>query len=214
MAATARRTVRTTRRRTQTERRDDSERGLIRAAIAVVFAEGVSAATFEAIAQRGGYSRGLVTHRFGSKRGLIEAIIAYLHARPDAVAAEQRVDELSGIEGILAYVDIYIRHLATDHEGQAYYRLLSSSLADRSKGLKLFAVEHRRFHKRLVDLLERGKAERNIRREIDAASVATMIGSIIFGVAMTVMIAPKLAIEPICESCAQTLRMALAPSGG
>ena len=35
--------------------------------------DGVSAATFEAIARRGGYSRGLVGQRFGSKLGLIEA---------------------------------------------------------------------------------------------------------------------------------------------
>jgi AcrR family transcriptional regulator len=73
----------------------------MRAAIAVVSEEGVSAATFETIARRGAYSRGLVTQRFGSKRGLIEAVIGYLRARPEAVAIEQRIDELCGLEGVL-----------------------------------------------------------------------------------------------------------------
>src|SRR6201996_7868448 len=97
-------------RRTQAERRDESERGLVKAAIGVVSedgvsaatfeaiarrgghhrgtgGDGVSAATFEAIARRGGYSRGLVGQRFGSKLGLIEAVIAYLHDEKQGVAA-------------------------------------------------------------------------------------------------------------------------------
>jgi AcrR family transcriptional regulator len=63
-------------RRTQAERREDSERGLVKAAIAVTAERGVSAATFEAIGQKGGYSRSLVTRRFGSKQGLIDAVVS------------------------------------------------------------------------------------------------------------------------------------------
>ena len=91
----------------------------MQAAIAVICSEGVGKATFANIAQLGGYSRGLVTHRFGSRQGLIESVIAYLHSRPEAVAIEQRVDEIPALDGLLAYVDIYVRHLATDREGQA-----------------------------------------------------------------------------------------------
>jgi AcrR family transcriptional regulator len=39
--------------------------------------KGAAAATFEEISKRSRYSRGLVGQRFGSKEGLIEAIIAY-----------------------------------------------------------------------------------------------------------------------------------------
>ncbi len=63
-------------RRTQADRREDSERGLVSAAISVTAERGVSAATFEAIGQRGGYSRSLVTRRFDSKQGLIDAVSA------------------------------------------------------------------------------------------------------------------------------------------
>src|SRR5271168_2978127 len=89
------------RRRTQAERRDESERGLVKAAIAVVSEGGVSAATFEAIGQRGGYSRGLVGQRFGSKLGLIEAVISYLHDEKEAFATGHRVDSLRGLEALL-----------------------------------------------------------------------------------------------------------------
>ena len=119
-------------RRTQAERRLQSSTGLVKAAIDVISTEGVGATTFETIARRGRYSRALVSKRFGSKQGLIEAVIAYLRARPEAMAIEYRVDELTGFEALLAYVDIYMHHLATDENGQAYYRLLSSALADKS----------------------------------------------------------------------------------
>src|ERR1019366_10503490 len=89
------------RRRTQAERRDQSERGLVEAAIAVVSEDGVSAATFEAIGRRGGYSRGLVGQRFGSKLGLIEAVIAYLHEEKESFATGQRVDSLNPLEALL-----------------------------------------------------------------------------------------------------------------
>ena len=64
-------------RRTQAERRDESGRSLVEAAIAVVARQGVNAATFDAIGRQAGYSRGLATQRFGSKQGLIEAVIRH-----------------------------------------------------------------------------------------------------------------------------------------
>src|SRR5246127_4250465 len=91
------------RRRTQAERRDESERGLVKAVIAVVSEDGVSAATFEAIGQRGGYSRGLVGQRFGSKLGLIEAVIAHLHDQKESFAASGRIDALPGLEALVTY---------------------------------------------------------------------------------------------------------------
>ena len=72
-------------RRTQAERRDESERRLLRAAAELLVERGVKAATFENIAQRAGYSRGLVTERFGSKQGLIEALIEGLQGRLQAL---------------------------------------------------------------------------------------------------------------------------------
>ncbi len=183
----------------------------MQAAIALICAEGVGRATFANIARLGGYSRGLVTHRFGSRQGLIESVIAHLRSRPEAVAVEKRVDELPGVEGLLVYFDIYVRHLGTNHEGQAYYRLLSSALADRSAELELFAVEHDRFKQRLAGLIARGQAEGDIAATIDPSAAAVMVGATIFGIAMSVLVHPSLEIDPICRSCEEGLRKALAP---
>src|SRR5258705_11254139 len=112
-------------RRTQAERRDESERCLLRAAIAVVAEEGVGAVTFDAVGRKGGFSRGLATQRFGSKRGLIEAVISHLHERQEALRGETRIDDLPGLEAVLAFVDHYLRDLSAEGEGRAYVMLLA-----------------------------------------------------------------------------------------
>jgi AcrR family transcriptional regulator len=197
-------------RRTQAERRLQSSTGLVKAAIDVISKEGVGATTFESIAQRGNYSRALVSKRFGSKQGLIDAVIAYLRTRPEAMAIEQRVDELSGFEALMAYVDIYIHHLATDEDGQAYYRLLSSALADKSPLQRIFLAEHDRFHSRLEDIVRRGQAEGNIRRDLDPYSAAFTAGGFVFSIAMSVLLNPSMDVAAIRSTLAKTLMAAFA----
>ncbi len=197
-------------RKTQAERRLQSSTGLVKAAIDVISTEGVGATTFETIAQRGNYSRALVSKRFGSKQGLIEAVIAYLRARPEAMAIEQRVDELTGFEALLAYIDIYMHHLATDENGQAYYRLLSSALADKSPLQLIFFAEHERFHARLADIVRRGQAEGNIRRGLDPDSAAFTAGGLVFSIAMSILLNPSMDISSIRRTWAKTLTAAFA----
>ena len=95
-------------RRTQAQRRDVSERLLVEATLAVVAERGVSAATFDAIGQAAGYSRGLATQRFGSKQGLIDAVIAYLHARRDELMDAAHVAEMPPLEAVLYLSLIHI----------------------------------------------------------------------------------------------------------
>jgi AcrR family transcriptional regulator len=197
-------------RRTQAERRLQSSTGLVKAAIDVISTEGVGATTFETIAQRGRYSRALVSKRFGSKQGLIEAVIAYLRARPEAMAIERRVDELTGFQALLAYIDLYMHHLATDENGQAYYRLLSSALADKSPLQAIFFAEHERFHARLSDIVRRGQVEGNIRRDLDPDSAAFTAGGIVFSIAMSILMNPSINLSALRRSSSKTLIAAFA----
>jgi len=194
-------------RRTQAERRDESERGLVKAAIAVVSEDGVSAATFEAIARRGGYSRGLVGQRFGSKLGLIEAVIAYLHDEKD-LFAKDCVDSLSGLEALLAHVDRYLERLAHMGEVQAYFRLLSWAVADISAFRSLFATEHDRIRLRFEGWITQGQAEGRIRPDLDPTAAALMVGSQLLGLSMQVLVDPTMDIAPIRATLVATLRQA------
>lgn len=200
-------------RRTQAERRDESDKGLVSAAITVVAGEGVGAATFQAIGEKAGYSRGLATQRFGSKRGLIEAVINQLHERQEASLIQHGIDDLPGFEAVLAYVDLYLRALAADGEGRAYFRLLSSAVADVNDLRGLFAAEHRRVEQRLEALVLKGQSEGDIRREIDADAAALMIGSLLLGLSMQVLVDPDTNLEPIRKTSIATLRQSFGAGG-
>src|SRR6266436_1372700 len=58
-------------RRSQEERTARSDQLMTQAAIALLIERGVQGTTLAAIGEQAGYSRGLVTHRFGSKAGLL-----------------------------------------------------------------------------------------------------------------------------------------------
>jgi AcrR family transcriptional regulator len=202
--------LQTPRRRTQAERRDQSERGLVEASIAVVSEEGVSAATFEAIGRRGGYSRGLVGQRFGSKLGLIEAVIAYLHGARETYTAPKRIDGLAGLEALLTYVDLYLQRLSHMGEVQAYFRLLCWAVADISAFRSAFAAEHDRVRERLEGWIARGQAEGGIRSDLDPTAAALMVGSQLLGLSIQKLIDPAMDVEPIRFTCLATLRQAFA----
>jgi len=200
-------------RRTQAERRDGSERGLLQAAIAVVAEEGVGAVTFDAVGRKGGFSRGLATQRFGSKGGLIEAVLEHLHERQEVLHRQTGIDDLPGLDALLAYVDLYLRDLSATGEARAYFMLLSSAVADASALRAVFAAAHERVERRLEAWVLKGQAEGAIRREIDADAAALMIGSLLFGLSMQLLIDPAMNLDPIRETSLATLRLSFGVVG-
>ena len=194
-------------RRTQAARRDSSGRSLIEAAIDVVADDGVSAATFDAIGRRAGYSRGLAAQRFGSKQGLIEAVIRHLHDLQEAGLAAHRIDARAGLDAVLGYVDAYLRGLADANAGRAYFMLLSAAVADATELRAAFAAEHARVEARLEALVRRGQADGTIRPELDPAAAALMIGSLLLGLSIQLLVDPATDIDPIRETSLATLRL-------
>ncbi|MDR3513907.1 MAG: TetR/AcrR family transcriptional regulator [Caulobacteraceae bacterium] len=201
-------------RRTQSERRDQSEKGLLTAAAELIAERGLGAATFDNIGQRAGYSRGLATQKFGSKQGLIEALIAHLHARADAIFAERRVDEMPGLEAIVAYVDNYLRNLETDGEVRAYFIMMAGAVADLSQVRAAFAASHQLVERRLEAMVLRGQAEGAIRPQIDADAAALMIGSLLLGLSMQWLVDPQMALAPIRETSIAILRLSFGQPAG
>ncbi len=194
-------------RRTQAERREDSERGLVRAAIAVTAERGVSAATFEAIGQQGGYSRSLVSRRFGSKQGLIDAVISYLHDRRTVLAAELGIDQMPGLDALLADTDLYLRSLSEKGELKAYFMMLSAAVADASSLCTAFAASHEQVRTRLRDYVQKGQAEGCIRSDLDADAAALMVGSLQLGLSMQLLVDPTMNLDPIRKTSLATLRL-------
>lgn len=92
------------RRRTQAQRRSTARAALIRAAADVVVESGVGAVTLARVGERAGYSRGMVSHHFGSKQGLLEA----LARDAQAGLAPDLEREPPGVERLLRLIEAYL----------------------------------------------------------------------------------------------------------
>lgn len=197
-------------RRTQAERRSQSEQGLLKAAIDVIAGAGVGAVTFETLGRASGFSRGLATQRFGSKQKLIEAVLAHLHDRQEATLREHQLDAKPGLEAILSYVDVCLRDLALRNEARAYFMLLSSSVAEASDLRSGFREAHAEVEARLMAWVARGQAEGAIRADIDGRAAALMIGCLMFGVSMQLLVDPAMDLGPLRAMSLATVRSSLA----
>jgi len=193
-------------RRTQAERRDESERLLLGATLAVVASRGVGAATLEEIGREAGYSRGLATQRFGSKQGLTEAVIGYLHREREAILEADKVADMPALQALAYYVEGHLRGLRHEAGARAYFMLLAAAVADGTEMREAFAASHERVRVWLRALLLRGQAEGDIRPEIDPDAGALMIGSLLLGLSTQWLIDPSTPLDPIVATTIATLR--------
>lgn len=199
----------TRQRKTHAERKAESELALLNAAINVIAEAGVSAVTFEALGRTSGLSRGLATVRFGSKSGLIEAVLHHLHERQEALIQEHRFDDMRGIDAVLGYVELCLQDMARRNEAKAYFMLLSSAVAESSDLRASFARTHSVVKTHLQRWVERGLKDGSI-DGIVPHEAGLLIGSLMFGVSMQLLVDPLTAIEPLREASIAMLRKSLA----
>lgn len=201
-------------RRTQADRREESERALLEAAIALVVESGVGALTFDAIGQKAGFSRGLAGLRFGSKQGLIEAVILYLVAQTDATNQKIPVEEMSGLDVIFSSVRLGIDDLkrAAQGETRAYFMLLAAAVGAGSSELEVFAVQHAHAKSRLEGLVRKGQSDGSIRADADPPAVALMVATLLLGVSLQFIVDPSMDLDSLRETILATLRASLAPA--
>ncbi len=197
-------------RRTQAERSAASEQSLLQAAAELIAEGGLNAATFEAVGARAGYSRGLATQKFGSKQGMIEALVGWLQQRSDVVMEAGDIDTRSGFDAIIGYVDSYLANLNENVELRAYFVLLSGAVADRNAADSVFSETHHWVESRIEAFVARGHDDGTIRRELNPNAVALMVGSLLLGLSTQMQIDPSMDIAPIRATILQTLRTAFA----
>lgn len=199
-------------RRTQAERRAESDRNLLQAAAGLVAGQGVAALTLENVGARAGYSRGLATQKYGSKQGLIEALIVHLHGRMEALLHEAHVEHQSGRDAVLTFARILLQELGGDVEVRAYFMLMAGAVADRSPGRAAFAASHETVSQRLQALIVRGHHDGSIPRDTDAAQATLLIGSLLLGLSTQYLVDPALDLAAeLAPACAFIARLLGAP---
>jgi AcrR family transcriptional regulator len=87
------------------ERSNLSTRRLLDAAGELISEGGYAAMTLAAVGQRAGYSRGLVSARFGSKRELVEALVERITTVWNVRNVQPHTVGRSGLDGLLLNLD-------------------------------------------------------------------------------------------------------------
>lgn len=200
-------------RRTQSERRDASEQRLLIAAAEIIEEQGFAAATFDAIGARAGYSRGLASQKFGSKDGLVAAVIAFLTARVDAHYQSRVASIKSPLARILAYVEVLLAELETDRLFRAYFVMMASAVANRGSMQDAFLAAHEGVRERLRDLVITGQKAGEIDAGLDGDTVALSIGSLQLGIAVELLLDPVLDVASLSSTVQEAMRRILRVTG-
>ena len=131
-------------RRTQQQRRDQAETALLNAAAELVVEEGVHSLTLARVGERARYSRGLVTHYFGSKQALLQRL-----AHATQTGFVPGLGGLpAGIDRLLRLIDGYIGSLGQLKMMNRAFLLLWAEAARNLPRVDLVAAGYRR-HVRL-----------------------------------------------------------------
>lgn len=171
-------------RRSQAERRAESEQRLLEAAAEIIATEGYLAATLERVGERAGFSRGLASRKYGSKDGLIEAVIwrvsAHVHEQADAAIAGIACP----LEQVLALADRFVELVQRDISVRAYFVLFSAMIANRLETRPVFEEVQIRFGERLTTLIVAAQAAGKVPPTLPAEHAAFMLGCLLAGVAI------------------------------
>ena len=194
-------------RRTQQERRADTERRVLDAALELIAAGGSRSMSLSRVGELAGYSRGIVNHHFGSKDELLRR--AARHAQAAVPAPDPG---LRGLERLLALVDTYIGYIIElETAGKAFLTMWAEAVAAEPVVRDVYVERDAWFRALIADIVTEGIADGTIRGDVDAAALAVMLLGQLRGVGLQMMLDPDPALaRNVQRSATSILRIGLA----
>jgi AcrR family transcriptional regulator len=195
------------RKRTQAERRAETEHRVLEAAIDLVAGGGVKALTLAAVGEAAGYSRGIVTHHFGSRRGLLDALAREMQGRFGAPAPRG-----TGLERLRDLVGAYLLSLAErERDIHVFLVLWTEAIASDPDLRPVFAERDASFRTSMADAVRAGMADGSIRGDVDAEALAVALVGLMRGVGLQRLLSPEAVdVEAIGAQAEALLRSGLA----
>jgi AcrR family transcriptional regulator len=201
-------------RRTQEQRTALSDRRMIDAAVELIIEKGIAGTTLAAIGERAGYSRGLVTHRFGSKARLL----AYVHdmAVADWIArVQQAVGERTGIVALESVVDALYGFIAEQPEEiRAMYLLRYSSIDPAAEFRTNVAKAQKAQRRDAQRWIEAGIADGSVASKVDPVLAAELFCSAIDGLIYRWLVNPRAPIQELHGLLKREVRRSFMDSKG
>jgi AcrR family transcriptional regulator len=178
-------------RRTQSERVAESDRKVLAAALRLIGERGYRATSLAAIGEAAGYSRGLVHERFGSKAGLLWALVKQLLRVWNQEGRAQGLAGHTGIEALCDILDNHRRAVEGDRGIRAFYALLFESIGPTPELVTEFRELHARFRADIEAVLRAGMDAGTIRSDVDAPAQAALLMGTVRGIAFQWLLDPQ-----------------------
>ena len=178
--------------RTQAERTALSESRILRAAMRLIARRGYTGTTLADIGEAAGYSRGLAGHRFGSKQGLLRALVEHAGGRFVQDQISPALEGRSGVDALAVIVDSYVNEIVVREERlHALYVLMGEALGPVPEIRHVFVEFNSAFRGEARKAIENGIRAGTVRRDVDAAVEAALFVGMLRGVAMQWVTDPK-----------------------
>jgi AcrR family transcriptional regulator len=201
-------------RRSNEQRRRDSDRKLLDAGLRLVAQKGAAGATLADIGVAAGYSRSLPLERFGSKQQFLVALVD----RTEQWFNQWAFTDLQGKEGLEGLTARIEAHLASamaswDSTSALFLLYFESLTVVPELRPRVTAVGHA-YRTALRDLIKQGQARGEIRPEVDADVEATALFGAIRGTIAQWLFEPKtIDLKRVAKSMAENTRRSLAADG-
>jgi AcrR family transcriptional regulator len=199
-------------RRTQAQRTAESDRQLMRAAVKLIGERGYQGTSLAAIGEEAGYSRGLVHERFGSKAGLLWALVKRILRVWNHESRARSEGSRIGIDALCDIVDNHRRAIERDEGIRAFYAILFEVLGPVPQVLPEFQQLHREFRADIERALRAGIDMGAIRADIDVQAQAVILLGVLRGIAIQWLLErDAIPLEATYEAVKSNLRRSLAP---
>lgn len=202
-------------RMTQAERTATAARRMVRAARKLIARQGYTKTSLAQVGKEAGYTGGLVSHHFGSKEGLLRAVVGNIAGRFYEDQLQPVVSGKTGLDALCAATDTYLAELTVREERmRTLYVLMGESLGPVPEVNPIFAELNRGFREDMKRLIEAGIASGEIRSDLDPDAEAAVAVGMLRGVALQWMAeAGCLDLASVSASVRNTLRRNLSANG-
>jgi AcrR family transcriptional regulator len=183
-------------RRTQAERSALSDRRMTEAAVELLARTGSGGATLAGIGRAAGYSRGLVTQRFGSKAGLLRHVLK--HASQEWLRRlEAAVGDQVGLEALQAALDTQVGFIReAPNDVRAMYLLSFQSIDPGAEYRPNVSEVHRRQRETVARWIREGQSRGLVSAEADPDQLAAYFCAAALGLVFHWLVNPAFGLEP------------------
>jgi AcrR family transcriptional regulator len=166
-------------------RSERSSKRLLEAATQLIADQGYSATSIAQIAQKAGYSHGLVTQRFGSKSDLIKMLAREFQSYFAIDRLEPALKQSTGLDALIVVVETYLDAVAGSGTlGRAYYELFGESIVLVPEIHETFVQADRNFRELLTRTVQSAIESGEIPTAVDVPALASVVLAIVRGTSM------------------------------